>query len=392
LPYYKDDTASLLLHGRLARPKTTKIPVSVHFRFVLHLPNRKMSRLLNELTKHLTQGHSLDDAQVTEAISALLDPAPTPELKAEFLLALAKKGETADEIAAFATGLRAHSRQVELPLSPSGLPLLDVVGTGGDSAGTFNISTCVAILCAAAGLPVAKHGNRAATSKCGSADVLEELGIPINLDPSQAIEHFKTHNFVFLFAPNFHPTFAQVAPARKLCAQRGQKTIFNLLGPLLNPAGPQAILAGVPRPGLCEIMATAMKNIGIGRAMVVCGEMDDATEGRYLDEISTSGSTSLSEFYHDRGLFNGTIEPEAFGLARASLKDLAGPDRKQNALILTAILEGRETGPKLDAVVLNAAAALYVGRAARSIQEGLELARTTILSGKSARKLASLQG
>jgi anthranilate phosphoribosyltransferase len=351
---------------------------------------------LDTLTKHLAGGENLDEDQVNHAISTLLDSSVTAETKADFLCALARKGETADEIAAFALGLRSHSKTVDLPASRSGLPLLDVVGTGGDSAGTFNISTCVAILCAAAGVPVAKHGNRAATSKCGSADVLEELRIPINLSAAQAVGQFERHGFVFLFAPNFHPAFANVAAARKICAQRGQKTIFNLLGPLLNPARPQAVLAGVPRPSLCEVIAVAMKSVGVSRGMVVCGEVQSSLgsasrQPAFLDEISTAGRTSLCEFYHDRGLFIGSLEPEQFGLERVSLADLAGPGREENARIITAILNGAETGPKRAAVLLNAGAALYIAGAVGTIQDGLEKAEATITAGAAATTLKRLQ-
>ena len=179
--------------------------------------------------------------------------------------------------------------------------ILDVVGTGGDRLSTFNISTTVAILCAAAGVAVAKHGNRAVTSSVGSADVIEALGIRVDLSPADAARALRERGFAFFFAPNFHPAFKNIAPARKLCAERGQRTIFNLLGPLLNPARPSAMLVGVPRPELCEPMARALQSLGARRGMVVCGAIGNRQSaiGNYLDELSTLGDKSR------RGILSG---------------------------------------------------------------------------------------
>src|SRR5204862_3184531 len=177
-------------------------------------------------------------------------PSVLAQTKADFLTRLALKGETISEIAAFARALRAKAVQASLDAETRSREILDVVGTGGDRLGTFNISTTAAIICAAAGVIVAKHGNRAATSQCGSADVLETLGVPIALPPEEAAQSLHDHGFAFFFAPNYHPAFRNVAAARKLCAQRGQRTIFNYLGPLLNPASPTSMLVGVPRPEL----------------------------------------------------------------------------------------------------------------------------------------------
>src|SRR6266436_7198823 len=204
--------------------------------------------MLEAFTKHLAGSQDLTEEQIGLAVEQLVAEGVPAAIKAEFLIQLAQKGETVREIATFASVLRAKSITVPIESELRANEILDVVGTGGDQLGTFNISTTVAIVCAAAGVRVAKHGNRAATSKCGSADVLEALGIPIHLAPGTAALSLRSHGFVFLFAPDYHPAFKNIAPARKLCAERGQRTIFNLLGPLLNPARPSAMLMGVPRP------------------------------------------------------------------------------------------------------------------------------------------------
>ncbi len=225
--------------------------------------------MLADLTKQLLQRQNLANDAVAEAIADLISESVPPETKADFLCALAAKGETVDEIAAFAAGLRELS--VQPPLSPAvrGGVILDVCGTGGDRLNTFNISTTVAIVAAAAGVPVAKHGNRAITSQCGSSEVLEALGIRIDLKPDEAARALESDRFAFFFAPNYHPAFRHIAPARKLCAERGSRTVFNFLGPLLNPARPSAQLVGVPRPEFCEPVAAVLQKLGARRALVV---------------------------------------------------------------------------------------------------------------------------
>src|SRR5271169_5058589 len=194
--------------------------------------------MLEKLIEHLLVEQLLDDEQVRQAVEQLADETVLAHLKADFLTALSRKGETPGEIAAFARALRDKSIQPPLDAETRSREILDVVGTGGDRLGTINISTTAAILCAAAGVTVAKHGNRAVTSQAGSADVLEALGIPIDLNPAEAARSLRERNFAFFFAPNYHPAFKHIAPARKLCAERGVRTIFNLLGPMLNPVRP----------------------------------------------------------------------------------------------------------------------------------------------------------
>src|SRR6267154_1694762 len=221
--------------------------------------------------QHLVTAHRLDDEQIQQAVERLADESVQANLKADFLTAFALKGESPGEIAAFARALRDKSIVPPIDEKTRAGEILDVVGTGGDRLGTFNISTAAAIICAAAGVTVAKHGNRAVTSQAGSADVLEALGIKINSSPAEAAQSLRERNFAFFFAPNYHPAFKNISPARKLCAERGQRTIFNLLGPLLNPARPSAMLVGVPRPELCEPLAHVLQSLGVRRAMVVCG-------------------------------------------------------------------------------------------------------------------------
>lgn len=349
--------------------------------------------MLKLLIEQLNRAQALTEEQVHEAVVGLTDDPVAVDQKADFLTALARKGETATEIAAFARELRDRALPVPLDAVMRADEILDVVGTGGDRLGTFNISTCAAIIAASAGVRVAKHGNRAVTSKTGSADVIEELGIPLELTPEQAATMLREQGFVFLFAPRFHPAFRHIGPARKLCAERGQRTIFNFLGPLLNPARPSASLVGVPRPEMCEWMAESFKQLGMRRVMVVSGRVQVNAAGGidYVDEYSTLGETTVAESYQDRGLSLSVFKPDALPLQRASLKDLRGGDRADNARIIRQILSGDDRGPKRDAVLLNAGAALFVASRVRTITDGWELAARLIDGGEARRKLEQLR-
>ena len=319
-----------------------------------------MPEPLEQLIQQLNAAQTLAELQVWQAVDRLASENVAAGLKADFLAALSKKGETPEVIAAFARALR--DKSIQPPIEKNwreSREILDIVGTGGDRLGTFNISTTAAILCAAAGVTVAKHGNRAVTSQTGSADVLEALGIRIDLTPEEAARSLRERNFAFFFAQKYHPAFKNINPARKLCAERGQRTVFNLLGPLLNPAQPSAILAGVPRPDLCEPLARVLQSLGVRRAMVVCGSVLHQ-RGTYLDELSTLGENTIAEFFQERGFTVSTTSPEQFPLQPAGLSDLLGGDKNQNAEIVRRILAGDERGPKRDAVLLNAGAALFV--------------------------------
>jgi anthranilate phosphoribosyltransferase len=347
--------------------------------------------VLGQLSHQLAAFKELTEEEVRLAVAQLVEETvPVPE-KAEFLARLAQKGETAAEITAFVREMRLRAVQPVTDGEWAETLVLDVVGTGGDHLSTFNISSTVALIAAAAGIRVAKHGNRAATSPTGSADVMEALGIPFDLGPEDAVRSLREHGFAFFFAPKYHPAFRHIIPARKLCAERGQRTVFNFLGPLLNPVRPTATLIGVPQPELCEPLARVLQSLGVRRAMVVCGAVPDGKGGaRYLDELSTLGPTTIAEFYQERGLACSNLPLEPFPLQPATLADLRGGDRKVNAAIIRSILHGEEQGPKRDVVLLNAAAALFVAERAPSLSAGWDLAASLIDGGQARRKLEEL--
>ena len=355
--------------------------------------------MLDELTRQLTDRTPLTAAQVRQATEGLVQESIGVEAKAAFLSALAGKGETVDEIAEFARLLREMALRPPIDLGTRARGILDVVGTGGDGLGTINLSTAAAILAAAGGVLVAKHGNRAVTSRAGSADVLEALGVPIDLSPEAATASLREQGFAFFFAPRYHPAFKHIGPARRLCAERGQRTIFNYLGPLLNPAAPTAQLMGVLRPDLCEPLARVLQSLSVRRGMVVCGATGNARDDgaasqaptqAWMDEFSTLGPTTIAEFYQDRGVHLTEFSPAALALQTASLVDLRGGTAHENAAILRRILSGEERGPKRDAVLLNAGAALFVAGQVRTLTDGWDRAATLIDTGAASAKLEEL--
>ncbi len=354
-----------------------------------------MDRMLDEYTRRVQSGQELPPAEVTEVVRLLVNPAVDAEPKAAFLTALAGRGETVPEIAAFARELRELSLELPLDARTRSGRVVDVCGTGGDRLRTFNISTTVALVVAAAGLPVAKHGNRAITSRSGSADVLEALGVRIDLSPQEAADWLRDHRFAFLFAPNYHPAFRHIAPARRLCAERGQRTVFNFLGPLLNPARPTVQLLGLPKPEWCEPIARVLQSLGVRRALVASGAVPSGPAGAaataWLDELSPLGESRVAEYCHERGLSVGTLDPRMYPIQAARLEDLAGGDAVANADCARRVLQGNDRGPKRDAVLLNAGAALMVAEAAASVAEGWEVAARLIDSGAAAAKLEELQ-
>ena len=293
---------------------------------------------------------------------------------AGFLVGLRMKGETTHEIAGCAKAMIEKSLKIDFEDDN----LIDTCGTGGDEVGTFNISTASAIVASAAGVKVAKHGNRAVSSKCGSADVLRELGVNIELTPEQAKICLEEIGFAFIFAPLYHTSIKYAAPVRQ---SLGIRTIFNILGPLTNPAGAKRQLLGVFSENLTEKIANVLKELGSKHALVVHGAGG-------IDEISISGHTKISE------LKNGAVKtyeifPENFGLKRWDINLILGGDAKTNAQIIKQVLEG-ETGPQRDVVLLNSGAAIYVSGLAGSISEGIEMAKEAIDSGKAKRKLEEL--
>jgi anthranilate phosphoribosyltransferase len=320
--------------------------------------------LLKQLTPQLAAGRALSRPDVTAAVAELLDPGVAEDAKAGFLTALAGKGETAEEIAAFALELRARAVDPGIQVDR----LLDIVGTGADGANTFNISSCTMFVAAAAGIAVAKHGNRAITSKCGSADVLGALGANIELPPGTARRCLAETGVTFLFAPLYHPAFKVIAPVRQKLRHR---TIFNILGPLVNPARPTHQLIGVFDRALVPKFADVLRLLGVRRALVVHGDG--------LDELTTFGENTIAGF---------DVELPTLHAPRSTLHDLAGGDPATNAQIVRDILAGKERGPKRDIVLLNAAAALVVAEVAGDFEQGRTRAAELIDSGAAAEKLA----
>lgn len=318
-------------------------------------------------------GQHLSQAESFAAINAIMAAEATPAQVAALLVALATKGETAAELAGAAAAMRAHCTRVQ-----ARQPLLDVCGTGGDGAGTFNISTCAAFVVAGAGGAVAKHGNRAMSSRCGSADVLEALGVDIAMGPADAAATLERCGIAFFFAQHYHPAMRQVAAVRR---ELGLRTVFNLVGPLTNPATPSHQIVGVAHPHALPLVAEALQRLGCSRGAVL-----HAADG--LDEISLSGPTRVIEW---KGTERKTydLQPEDFGVATASRDTISGGDPAHNAGVLLKVLDGAH-GPPRDIVVINAAFALYVYGRATTPAAGVALAAASIDSGAAHAKLRAL--
>ena len=327
--------------------------------------------MIKEAIIKLSKKQDLAYAEAEAVMDEIMSGQATPVQMSAYLTALALKGETIDEITASAAGMRAHCIKLL-----HNLDVLEIVGTGGDGSNSFNISTTSSLVIAASGVPVAKHGNRAASSKSGAADVLETLGVKITLTPERSAEILKKINICFLFAQNYHIAMKYVAPIRK---ELGIRTVFNILGPLSNPAGANMELMGVYDQSLVEPLAQVMANLGVNRGMVVYGQDS-------LDEISMCAPTSVCEI-RDGKFTSYEITPEQFGYERCEKGALTGGTPAENAEITKAILKGEEKGPKRQAVCLNAGAALYIAGKATSIEEGVKLAESLIDSGAALKKL-----
>ncbi len=292
-----------------------------------------------------------------------------------FLIALRAKGERSAEIAGFAQAMRDKMTKIE-----SVDDAIDMCGTGGDASGTFNISTAASFVVAGAGVPVAKHGNRSMTSKSGSADVLTALGVDITLPPEKVSECIKTIGIGFMFAPSLHPAMKYAMGARKAL---GTRTVFNILGPLCNPAGVDRQLMGIFEGSLTDKVAKVLKKLGSKHAMVVHGY-----DG--LDEISTTASTKISHLQEDNTIESTAVSPADFGMVKASLEDLKGGEPDENAVIIKNILNNTDQGKKADIVILNAGAGIFVGGKSKTLKEGVEVARASIKSGAALEKLNQL--
>ena len=337
---------------------------------------------MENLIAELRASRDLDAAQIDGAVEGLTSLNVTEASKAEFLRALRAKGETAREIAGFVQALLARAVDPRLDLEKLPGPVIDICGTGGDKLELFNISTTAMFVLAAGGACVVKHGNRAITSKCGGADVLEELGVKIELPPANLRRCLEEHGLGFIFAPAYHPAFKAIGPVRKALAAQGVPTIFNLLGPLLNPARPPYQLIGVFSPLLLPKYAEALAVLGRAHAWAV--------HGRGMDELSLTGPSIVHELAG--GLVREfTVDPAQFGLAACEIADLRGGERAENAAILGAILDGSERGPRRDVVLLNAAAGFVITGLAADLAAGLALGREQIDSGRALEKLRALQ-
>jgi anthranilate phosphoribosyltransferase len=330
--------------------------------------------MIREAIGTVTTGRDLTDLEAGAVMQEILGGGATQAQMGAFLTALRMKGESVPEIAGFARAMRGAA--VRISPEVSGV-LVDTCGTGGDGAGTFNISTAAAFVVAGASVPVVKHGNRSATSRCGSADVLAALGVRGDIEPERARTIVEKIGIVFLYAPAYHPALGRVAGVR---SEIGVRTVFNLLGPLANPAGAEAQLVGVYSPALTETVAGVLKSLGVGRAMVV--------HGSGIDEISTAGPTRVSEL-REGEVRTYDLFCEEYGIPPASLSDLAGGDAAENARIMERVLDG-EDGPARDIVLLNAAAAIYLGGRAECLEDGIRRAEDSIDSGKAREKLDAL--
>jgi len=326
--------------------------------------------MIKEAISVLSKKENLTEEMMELVMDEIMTNSATDAQKSAFLMALAMKGETIEEITAAARIMRKHCERFL-----NDMDVLEIVGTGGDGSNTFNISTLASIVTSAAGIPVAKHGNRAASSKCGTADCLEALGVKIDLEPEKSEALLKDIHICFLFAQKYHTAMRFVGPVRR---EMGVRTLFNILGPLANPAGASMQLLGVYSADLVEPLAKVLRNLGVKKAMVVYGEDS-------IDEISLSAPTKVCEFKGDDFKYY-EITPEQFGLKRCRKEELAGGEPEENARIALEILKGA-TGPKRDAVILNAGAAIHIASDNLSLEEGMKKAKEMIDSGKALEQL-----
>ena len=331
--------------------------------------------MIADAIRTLVERKDLTAEEAHAAMTKIMEGVATSAQIAAFLVALRMKGETITEVTEFARVMREHV----VPVRPTRRPLVDTCGTGGDGLNTFNISTTAAFVAAGAGAAVAKHGNRSVSSKCGSADVLEALGIKVQQSPEEVARYVDEVGIGFMFAPAYHPAMKHAGPVRRELAMR---TVFNALGPLTNPAGAEAQVIGVYAPALTEMHAAALANLGCKRAFVVHG-----LDG--MDEISTLGATRITELRDGESRTYG-LTPEEVGLRRARPEELAGGTPEENAELLVAILNGREGAPR-EIVLLNAAAAIAAAGLADTLSDGIVLAREAVDSGRALRTLRELQ-
>ena len=342
---------------------------------------------LTALTEKLRNKLDLNSGEIGDAVTLLLASEVDDQMKAEFLTALHDKEETAEEIAAFVRALMKRAVDPKIDRAELPGPMIDVCGTGGDGLDLFNVSTTVAFVVAAGGAVVVKHGNRRVTSTCGSADVLEQLGVPIDLAPEQLRESLKRHGIGFLFARQYHPAFRVLAEMRQRLARQNVRTIFNMLGPLLNPARPTRQLIGVFDSRLTGIFAAVLRELRHERAWVVHGLGDN---GAGMDDISVSGVTTIAELIDDK-ITSAVMDVSWLGIPRAPIGELQGGDASENAATIDGILSGKITSAKRDLTIVNAAGAFVVAGLAKDFKGGIDLAREELDSGRALEKLRALQ-
>ena len=336
------------------------------------------------LIEKIRAGNDLSAFDVQEAAAFLLSDSIEAKTKADFLTALHDKGESASEIASFVRVLL--ERAVPLEIKVDG-PIVDVCGTGGDGIDLFNVSTAITFVLAAGGATVVKHGNRGVTSRSGSADVLEALGVAIDLEPDDLRECIKRLGCGFVFARTYHPAFRALAEMRLRLARRQQRTIFNLLGPLLNPARPKRQLIGVFSPDLTMLFADVLRRLDCERAWIVSGT---AVDSLTMDDVSTIGPTVIAEVNSGK-ITSAVLDTRWLGIPQATLPELTGGDARTNAETIMRILAGGETGPKHDLLIANAAAGFVVSGLASEMNGGIAMAREQIESGRALEKLKALQ-
>ena len=343
---------------------------------------------MDSLIHQLEARQDLSQREIESAAEFLLDTSASSQKKAHLLEALAAKGETPAEIAGFVETFLQHAVNPHVHLLDLDGPTLDLCGTGGDRLNLFNVSTTTMFIAAAAGAIVVKHGNRGITSKSGGADVLEALGVRLDLSTDEFRDCLDKAGVGFLFAPIYHPAFKAVIDARKILGEKKIRTIFNLIGPLLNPARPECQMVGVYDRQLCPVFAEILQRLGRDSAWAVHGSTLD---GKAVDEVSLMGPTWICKAGAYQDLEDEEITPDDFGMPTAAVEELQGGDARENAIILEAILSGQKTGPKRDIVLLNAAAALACAGLADHIGDGIEVARETIRDGSALEKLRLLQ-
>ena len=339
------------------------------------------------LIEKLQAGIDLSPDDIGYGVAVLLSPTAPDDMKAQFLTALHRKGESAEEIAGFARQLMNRAVDPALGTEKMAGPIIDVCGTGGDGLDLFNVSTTIMFVLAAGGAVVVKHGNRAVTSSCGSADVLEELGVVIKLSPDDLKECVERYGLGFVFAREYHPAFRALAEMRARLARQKTRTVFNLLGPLLNPARPRRQLIGVFSPRLTTIFAEVLRQLGRDRAWVVHGLGEDGTG---MDDISISGATTITELIDGR-VTSAVLDVSWLGIPRAGVAELRGGNASENAATLEGILSQKITGPKRDMVIANAGGGFVVAGLASDLKDGMGLAREQIESGRALEKLRALQ-